>query len=88
MDIVRSLLVISVNDGRISGSGDQQCSISFLHSGSQRSGTGGRSVFFTIPPSLASDANQTIKFLVKEKKKKTVPTIFDLNANRKNGNII
>lgn len=49
----RNLLVISVNDGRRSGSGDQHSSISFLHSGSQRSGIVGLSVFFTIPPSVA-----------------------------------
>ncbi|MQL71294.1 hypothetical protein Taro_003626 [Colocasia esculenta] len=34
MDILRSLVVISANEGRAAGSGDQHCSISFLHSGS------------------------------------------------------
>lgn len=51
IDIERNLLVISVNDGRVSGSGDQQCSIRFLQSGSQCPGIGGRRLFFTIPPS-------------------------------------
>lgn len=41
-----------MNEGRASGSVDQHCSINFLHSGSQRSGTGGRRVFFKIPPAL------------------------------------
>lgn len=50
-DIARSLFVISVNDGLASESGDQHSSISFPHSGSQRCGTGGLSVLFTIPPS-------------------------------------
>lgn len=50
-DITRNLFVISVNDGRAAGSGDQHCSISFRHSGSQQSGTGGRRVLFIIPPS-------------------------------------
>lgn len=50
-DMTRSLFVISVNDGLASGSGDQHSSISFPHSGSQRCGTGGLSVLFTIPPS-------------------------------------
>lgn len=49
-DIERSLFVISVNEGRASGSRDQHCSISFLHSGSQCLGMGGLRVFFTIPP--------------------------------------
>ena len=52
IDMDRSLFVISVNDGLDSGSGDQHSSISFLHSGSQRSGIGGRRVFFTIPPEI------------------------------------
>jgi len=54
-----NLLVISVNDGRLSGSGDQHSSISFLHPESHRSGTGGLRVFFTIPPKTTY--NQIIK---------------------------
>lgn len=49
IDMDRRLWVISVNDGLDSGSGDQHSSISFLQSLSQRSGIGGRRVFFTIP---------------------------------------
>lgn len=49
--MARSLFVISVNDGLASGSGDQHSSMSFPQSGSQRCGTGGLSVLFTIPPS-------------------------------------
>lgn len=50
IDMDRSLLVISVNGGRASGSMSQHCSISFFHSGVHVFGIGGRSVFFTIPP--------------------------------------
>lgn len=52
VDISRSLCVISVNDGRSAGSGDQHSSINFFHSESQRFGIGGLSVLFTIPPSI------------------------------------
>ena len=55
-DMLRSLFVISVNDGLAAGSGDQQSSISFFHSVSQRFGIGGLRVLLTIPP-----AHQIIK---------------------------
>ncbi|MFS7930319.1 hypothetical protein Hanom_Chr04g00342851 [Helianthus anomalus] len=48
--MARNRFVISVNEGRLVGSVDQHCSISFFHSGSHRSGIIGRSVSFTIPP--------------------------------------
>ena len=46
----RKRLVISVNDGRAKGSGAQHCSISNLHSESQKLGTGGLRVLLTMPP--------------------------------------
>lgn len=49
-DIARRRLAIWVKDGLCAGSGDQHCSISFLHSRSQVTGTGGLNVLFTIPP--------------------------------------
>ena len=52
LDIDRSRLVTSENEGRAPGSVDQHCSINFLHSGSQRSGTGGLRVSFRIPPAF------------------------------------
>jgi hypothetical protein len=48
--MARRLLPISVKLGLSDGSADQHCSINALHWGSQDSGTGGRSVLFTIPP--------------------------------------
>ena len=48
MDLSRP--AISVKAGRCEGSGDQHCSISLRHSGSQFAGTGGLSVLFTMPP--------------------------------------
>ena len=59
-DIDRNLFVISVNDGLVSGSGDQHCSINFLQLGSQHSGIAGRRVFFTIPPAY----NSQTKFIL------------------------
>lgn len=52
--MLRSLFVISVNDGLAAGSGDQQSSISFFHSASQRFGIGGLRVLLTIPPAQQS----------------------------------
>lgn len=64
----RSLFVISVNDGRAAGSADQQSSISFFHSESQRFGMGGLSVLFTIPPKLTkSKAHETIAQNLKQR---------------------
>jgi len=48
--MARRLLPISVKLGLSDGSADQHCSINALHWESQDSGTGGRSVLFTIPP--------------------------------------
>lgn len=48
--IARNLLAISVKLGLCEGSVAQHCSINDLHSASQDSGTGGRSVSFRIPP--------------------------------------
>lgn len=50
MDMERSLTAISVKVGRLFGSDDQHSPISFFHSKSQRSGTGGRRVSFKMPP--------------------------------------
>lgn len=46
----------SVKEGRLSGSVDQHCSISFLHSGLHEFGTGGRSVLLKIPPAYHTSA--------------------------------
>jgi hypothetical protein len=48
--MARRFVPTSVKLGLAEGSADQHCSISDLHWGSQDSGTGGRSVLFTIPP--------------------------------------
>lgn len=56
-----NLFLISVNDGRASGSADQHCSISFLHSGSHRSGIGGRRVFFKIPPTTIINKSNEVE---------------------------
>lgn len=61
-DIMRSLFVISVNDGLPSGWGHQHSSINFLHSGSQRFGIRGLSVLFTIPPSYK--VHNTTKMII------------------------
>lgn len=60
-DIDLNLFLISVNDGRASGSADQHCSISFLHSGSHCSGIGGRRVFFKIPPTTIINKSNKVK---------------------------
>lgn len=48
--MARKRLAISVKDGRAVGSGAQHCSISILHSGSQKFGMCGLKVLFTMPP--------------------------------------
>jgi len=62
--MARKRLAISVNDGRAMGSGAQHCSISNLHSGSQKLGTGGLKVLLTMPPAGERDTETTKKRLV------------------------
>lgn len=52
--IDRNSFAISVKLGLSGSSDDQHLSINDLHSGSQPSGTGGRSVLLTIPPEMNS----------------------------------
>ena len=54
--MVRRRDATSVKEGRLSGSVDQHCSISFLHSGLHEVGTGGRSVLFKIAPAYHASA--------------------------------
>jgi hypothetical protein len=61
--MLRSLFVISVNDGLASGSEAQHSSINFLHPVSQCSGTGGLSVLLTIPPSFRNSTMCKIFYL-------------------------
>lgn len=83
----RNLLAISVKLGLSDGSVDQHCSINDLHSGSQYSGTCGRSLLLTIPP-LEKKHNKNIEkviisMLVDEKKFASIfVTLY--NSSRRN----
>jgi hypothetical protein len=65
--MTRKRLVISVNDGRAKGSGAQHCSISNLHSESQKLGTGGLRVLLTMPPAKERVHSTTAKRRVNNK---------------------